>query len=70
MAIRRLSERELRSKVSAARGMTEAPPAGIGSILRSMWPFAKKMANAFAKETGNPEDNQEGFLKNLVKRFT
>jgi len=69
MAIRRISEKDLRSRMAAARGI-EAPPVGISPLLRAAWGFAKKMAHSFAKETENPEASEKGLLKTLAKKFT
>lgn len=69
MTIRKVSEKDLRSRLAAARGI-EAPPIGISPLLRAAWGFAKKMAHSFAKETENAESSEKGLLKLLVKKFT
>ncbi|MDI6731278.1 MAG: hypothetical protein QME05_01685 [Candidatus Margulisbacteria bacterium] len=69
MTVRRVSEKDLRARMAAARGI-EAPPIGISPILRAAWGFAKKMAHSFAKETENPEASTKGLLKTLVRKFT
>ena len=69
MAIRRVSEKDLRSRMAAARGI-EAPPVGISPILRAAWGFAKKMAHSFSKETEKPDSSEKELLKTLAKKFT
>ncbi len=67
MAIRRVSESEVRQTGAAGRTAASAPLTGISPVLRANWPFADKMAKKFNKEL--LQDRVKQFLQSLARKF-
>ena len=54
---------------SFVSGIRKAIPLGIHPILRRFWDFTKKNSREFAKHLHNPEEKEDKFIKEVVKKF-